>query len=177
MPPLIRRSQSAVPRHAGEDGGHSGIGSQRRPDMAPARHSARPVTATIGNRTRSGGRSDAHPLPPRQVPGSLAGAAASTVFMLAPRCTGRSRSWPFPMGCTRVWAGVVKTLASELGPARPRSTGCCPSGSPPIGSVNLTPSAAIPMRCVPGSFCYQLAWRSVPPVRRAGATLSRNPGE
>ncbi len=26
-------------------------------------------------------------------------------------------------------AQVVKTLASELGPARPRSTGCCPSGS------------------------------------------------
>ena len=54
MPPLIRRSQSAVPRHAGEDGG----------------------------------RSDAHPLPPRQVPGSLAGAAASTVFMLAPSVHG-----------------------------------------------------------------------------------------
>jgi NAD(P)-dependent dehydrogenase (short-subunit alcohol dehydrogenase family) len=33
MPPLIRRSQSAVPRHAGEDGG----------------------------------RSDAHPLPPREL--------------------------------------------------------------------------------------------------------------
>jgi hypothetical protein len=32
----------------------------------------------------SGGRSDAHPLPPRQVPGSLAGAVTSTVFMLAP---------------------------------------------------------------------------------------------
>jgi hypothetical protein len=43
MPPLIRRSQSAVPRHAGEDGGHSGIGPTRRPDMAPPCHSARPV--------------------------------------------------------------------------------------------------------------------------------------
>ena len=56
--------------------------------MAPPRHSARPVTARIGNRTRSGGRSDTHPLPPRQVPGSLAGAAASTVFMLAPSVHG-----------------------------------------------------------------------------------------
>jgi hypothetical protein len=35
MPPLIRRSQSAVPRHAGEDGGHCGLGSTRRLDMAP----------------------------------------------------------------------------------------------------------------------------------------------
>jgi len=42
---------------------------------------------------------------PRQVPGSLAGAAASAVFMLVPRCTGRSRSWPFPTCCSRVRGG------------------------------------------------------------------------
>ena len=90
MPPLIRRSQSAVPRHAGEDGGHS-------------------------------------------VPGSLAGAVASTVFMLAPRCTGRSRSWPFPIGCSRVRPRVVKTLASELGPAR--------------RSCSAPPRPASPARC------------------------------
>jgi hypothetical protein len=28
-----------------------------------------------------------------------------------------------------------------------------------------------------GNFCYQLAWRSVPPFCRAGGMLSRNPGE
>ena len=47
-------------------------------------------------------------------------------------------------------AGVVKTLAGELGPPGSGSTGCCPSGSLPTGSVNLTPCAAIPMRCGPG---------------------------
>jgi len=46
--------------------------------------------------------------------------------MLAPRCTGRSRSWPFPMGCSRVWPGVVKTLASELGPSRIPVNGLLP---------------------------------------------------
>jgi Enoyl-(Acyl carrier protein) reductase len=247
MPPLIRRSQSAVPRHAGEDGGHLGLGSHPTARHGSPRHGARPVTATIGNRTHNGGRSDAHPLPPRQVPGSLAGAVASTVFMLAPRCTGRSRSWPFPIGCSRVRPTVVKTLASELGPARPRSTGCCPSGSAdrvreldalrgdpdevrarlsehiPLRGYGepekfgwaaafvLSPAASriigamIPVDGVPsarsehpvagkaartkvpgnltaitsfrGNFCYQLAWRSVPPVRRAGGMLSRNPGE
>ena len=135
MPPLIRRSQFAVPRHAGEDGGHSGLRSHPTARYGSPRHGARPVTATIGNRTHSGGHSDAHPLPPRQVPGSLAGAAAaSTVFMLAPSVHGPfRRAGHFPMGCSRVWPGVVKTLASALGPARPRSTSCCPSGSPPIG--------------------------------------------
>jgi hypothetical protein len=88
MPPLIRRSQSAIPRQAGEDGGHSGLGSHPTARHGSPRHGARPVTATIGNRTHSGGRSDAHPLPPRQVPASLAAAAASTVFMLAPSVHG-----------------------------------------------------------------------------------------
>jgi hypothetical protein len=74
MPPLIRRSQSAVPGTPARTAATQALGPTRRPEMA---------------------------LP----------------VMLAPRCTGRSRNWPFPMGCSRVWAGVVKTLASELGPA------------------------------------------------------------
>ena len=88
MPPLIRRSTPPFPGTPARTAATQALAPTRRLDMAPPRHGARPVTATIGNRTRSGGRSDAHPLPPRQVPGSLAGAAASTVFMLAPSVHG-----------------------------------------------------------------------------------------
>ena len=43
MPPLIRRSQSAVPSHADEDGGHSGLGSHpTAPAATLARNSGRP---------------------------------------------------------------------------------------------------------------------------------------
>jgi 3-oxoacyl-[acyl-carrier protein] reductase len=94
--------------------------------MAPPRHSARPVTATIGNKTRSGGHSDAHPLPPRQVPGSLAGAAASTVFMLAPSVHGPLAELAISNGLFPGLAGVAKTLAGELGPARIPVNGLLP---------------------------------------------------
>jgi hypothetical protein len=69
MPPLIRRSQSAVPGTSARMAATQALDPTRRLDMAP-RYGARPVTATIGNRTHSGGRSDAHPMPPRQVPAS-----------------------------------------------------------------------------------------------------------
>ena len=47
-------------------------------------------------------------------------------------------------------AGVVKTLAGSSARPGSGSTGCCRSGSPPTGSANSTPCAAIPMRCAPG---------------------------
>jgi hypothetical protein len=48
MPPLIRRSQSAVPRHASEDGGHSGLGSH-----PTARHGSTPSSCAAGSPQRS----------------------------------------------------------------------------------------------------------------------------
>jgi hypothetical protein len=118
--------------------------------MAPPRHSARPVTATIGNRTRSGGHSDAHPLPPRQVPGSLAGAAASTVFMLAPSVHGPLAELAiFPMGCSRVWARGGEDTRQRTRPGQAPLNGLLPVRIAADRSVNLIPFAAIPMRCVP----------------------------
>ena len=41
--------------------------------------------------------------------------------------------------------------------------------------------SAVPRRAgedgAPGQRCHRLAWRSVPPVHRAGGMLSRKPGE
>jgi hypothetical protein len=61
MPPLIRRSQSAVPRHAGEDGGHSGIGSHPTArhgsalsQCAAGRSVTGPAAADTRQRTRPG---------------------------------------------------------------------------------------------------------------------------
>ena len=87
---------------------------------------ARPVFVTIGNRTRSGGRSDAHPLPPRQVPGSLAGAGTSIVFVLASSVRVPLAELAISNGLIPGLAGVVKTLAGELGPARIPINGLLP---------------------------------------------------
>src|SRR6266545_7483717 len=51
--------------------------------------------------------------------------------------------------------GGTRSKASSWVPCgwrnSPSPMGCCPSGSPPTGSVGLMPSAAIPMGCVPAS--------------------------
>jgi len=187
MPPLIRRSQTAVPRHADEDGGHSGLGSHpaarqgSTPSSCAAGLPQRSVTGPAAVDARM--RARCHP---RQVPGSLPGAAASAVFMLAPRCTGRSRSWPFPTCCSRVRARGGEGTRQRTQPGQAPLNGpggrrchqldpssrsrAQPSGPKVPG--NLT--AITPFR---GNFCFQLAWRSVPPLCRAGGMLSRNPGE
>jgi hypothetical protein len=152
MPPLIRRSQSAVPRHADEDGG----------------------------------RSDAHPLPPRQVPGSLAGAVTSTVFMLAPRCTGRSRSWPFarqdpPIGSVNLMPfrgdpDEVRARLSEHIPLRrygsPRSSAGRPRSCSPPAASRIT-GAMIP---VDGGAVSSISWPGGAPGECCRGTLASRPG-
>jgi 3-oxoacyl-[acyl-carrier protein] reductase len=60
------------------------------------------------------------------VPGSLAGPAASTVFMLAPSVRGPLAELAISNGLFPGLAGVVKTLAGELGPARIPVSGLLP---------------------------------------------------
>ena len=84
------------------------------------------------------------------VGGSLTGAGGSIVFVLASSVRVPLAELAISNGLFPGLAGVVKTLAGELGRPGSGSTGCCPSGSPPTGSVNLTPCAAIPMRYGPG---------------------------
>jgi 3-oxoacyl-[acyl-carrier protein] reductase len=84
------------------------------------------------------------------VGGSLTGAGGSIVFVLASSVRVPLAELAISNGLFPGLAGVVKTLAGELGPAGSGSTGYCPSGSPPTGSVNLMPCAAIPTRYGPG---------------------------
>jgi hypothetical protein len=144
MPPLIRRSQSAVPRHAGEDGGHLG-------------------------------HSDAHPLPPRQVPGSLVGAAASTVFMLAPSVHGpltelaiSNRLFPGP-------AQGGEDTRQRTRPGQAPVNGLLPVRIAADGSVNLMPFAAIPMRYVPACLSTSRCAGTASPRSSAGRPRSCSP--
>ena len=84
------------------------------------------------------------------VGGSRTGAGGSIVFVLASSVRVPLAELAISNGLFPGLAGVVKTLAGELGRPGSGSTGCCPSGSPPTGSVNLTPCAAIPIRYGPG---------------------------
>jgi hypothetical protein len=106
----------------------------------------------------SGGRTDAHPLPPRQVPGShrvrdldaLRGDPDEVRAHLSEHIPWRRYGEPEEFG----WAA-----AFVLSPAASRITGAMI----PVdgGAIKLD----------------QLAWRSAAPVCRAAGMLSRNPGE
>ena len=174
MPPLIRRSQSAVPQ-------------ARRQGRWPLRPWVPPDGSTWLPQSwcAAGHRNDRQQDPQRRTLGCAPAATpagarlprravASTVFMLAPRCTGRSRSWPFPIGCSRVRPMVVKTLASELGPADPGQRAAARQ-DPPIGSVNLMPSVAIPLRYVPACLSTSRCAGTASPRSSAGRPHSCSP--
>jgi len=64
MPPLIRRSRSAVPGHAREDGGCSGLGSYPTARYGSACLSTFRCAGTASPRVRLGGRVRALPRVP-----------------------------------------------------------------------------------------------------------------
>ena len=112
---------------------------------------ARILAADLGGRGDGGAVAD-----------SGTGAGASIVFALASSVRVPLADWPSPTGCSRVWPGWSRR--SPANSARPGSgsTGCCRSGSPPTGSVNLMPCSEIQTRCAPACRAHPAAQ-----VRRA----------
>jgi hypothetical protein len=175
MPPLIRRSQSAVPRHAGEDGGHLGLGPTRRLDMlhpviVRGRSPQRSVTGPAAADTRM--RIRCHP---GRCPAPSPGRPPRPSSCWPPRCTGRSRSWPFPNGLFPGLARGGEDTRQRTRPGQAPVNGLLPVRIAADRSVNLIPFAAIPMRCVPACLSTSRCAGTASPRSSAGRPRSCSP--
>ena len=86
---------------------------------------------------------------PGRRPGPLAGAAASTVFMLAPSVHGPLAELAIPNGLFPGLARGGEDTRQRTRPGQAPVNGLLPDRIAADRSVNLIPFAAIPMRCVP----------------------------
>ncbi len=145
----------AGPRHAPRGAFDTRFAPPRRHDTAPARYASRLSLVTLGNGRRPPWpRPASRSTPPRLTP--LPGSSPITPDPATPgRLIAAARDRFGRLDGALISVGGTRSKASSWVPCgwrnSPSPMGCCPSGSPPTGSVSLMPSAAIPMGCVPAS--------------------------